>query len=99
MVKQLLNAGANLGHGDTAGQCPLVHAARNGHLSVVSCLLACDWVVSEPEDVELREAAQQALIAASSQGHTNVCIKFFAYSSCLAASFFFFDLILCVFIA
>lgn len=73
VVRQLISAGANLGHGDTAGQCPLVHAARNGHLSVVIYLLACDWVVSKPNDVELGEAAQQALIAAAGQGHTEVC--------------------------
>lgn len=72
VVKQLIAAGANLSHGDTAGQCPLVHAARNGHISVVTYLLACEWVVSKPSDVELCEAAQQALIAAAGQGHTEV---------------------------
>lgn len=68
----LVSAGASLGCGDTSGQCPLVHAARYGHLPVVSYLLASDWVVSSPEEVELAEAAQQALVAAAAQGHTEV---------------------------
>lgn len=73
VVRQLVAAGASLGHADTAGQCPLVHAARNGKLNVVGYLLACDWVLNKPEDeVELAEAAQQALVAASAQGHTEV---------------------------
>lgn len=72
VVRQLVSAGANLGHGDTSGQCPLVHAARNGHLTVVGYLLACDWVVGESDEVGLAEAAQQALVAAAAQGHTEV---------------------------
>lgn len=72
VVRQLIAAGASPGHTDTAGQCALVHAARNGFLNVVGYLLACDWVVKNSEDVELTEAAQQALIAASSQGHTEI---------------------------
>ncbi|KAL0269173.1 UNVERIFIED_CONTAM: hypothetical protein PYX00_006985 [Menopon gallinae] len=72
VVRQLVTAGASLGHCDTSGQCPLVHAARNGHLTIVGFLLACDWVVTRPEDVELGEAAQQALIAAAGQGHSEI---------------------------
>lgn len=72
VVRLLVSAGASLGYGDTSGQCPLVHAARYGHLTVVSYLLASDWVVTSPEEVELAEAAQQALVAAAAQGHTEV---------------------------
>lgn len=73
VVRQLVSAGASLGHTDTAGQCPLVHAARNGRLNVVGYLLACDWVLRRPDiEVELGEAAQQALVAAAAQGHTEV---------------------------
>lgn len=62
-----------------AGQCPLVHAARHGKLSVVGYLLACDWVVpaggsktdgvAVAAEVGREEAAQQAVVAAASQGH------------------------------
>lgn len=55
-------------------RCALVHAARNGHLDVVVYLLTCDWVVdTRSEEVELCEAAQQALVAAAAQGHNEVC--------------------------
>lgn len=72
VVRQLIAAGASPGHADTAGFCPLVHAARNGCLNVVGYLLACDWIIKNPEDVELAEAAQQALVAAAGQGHTEI---------------------------
>ena len=55
-----------------AGQCPLVHAARSGCLQVAGYLLSCDWVVNDCNQVSLGEAVQQALIAASSQGHNEV---------------------------
>lgn len=54
-------------------RCALVHAARNGHLSIVAYLLACDWVLANiDQEVSLTEAAQQALVAAAAQGHTEV---------------------------
>lgn len=69
-------AGASLGHADRAGQCPLVHAAKYGRLSVVGYLLACDWHSAETDDSEFtidrEEAAQQAVVAAASQGHESV---------------------------
>ncbi|XP_053975452.1 protein TANC2 isoform X2 [Hylaeus volcanicus] len=79
VVRRLAAAGASLGHTDMAGQCPLVHAARHGRLSVVGYLLACDWLVpnaeNEPEntqDISREEAAQQAVVAASAQGHESI---------------------------
>ncbi|KAG5879492.1 hypothetical protein JTB14_026360 [Gonioctena quinquepunctata] len=72
VVRQLIAAGASPGHADTAGYCPLVHSARNGYLNVVGYLLACDWIIKNPDDVELAEAAQQALVAAAGQGHTEI---------------------------
>ncbi|XP_017883333.1 protein TANC1-like, partial [Ceratina calcarata] len=72
-------AGASLGHTDMAGQCPLVHAARHGRLSVVGYLLACDWVVPTNEselegsqEIGREEAAQQAVVAAAAQGHESI---------------------------
>nr|XP_050866440.1 protein TANC2 isoform X1 [Vespula vulgaris] len=80
VVRRLAAAGASLGHVDMAGQCPLVHAARHGKLSVVGYLLACDWLVpsglkiSENVSSEIRreEAAQQAVVAAAAQGHESI---------------------------
>lgn len=72
IVRHLVAAGASPGHVDTAGFCPLVHAARNGFLNVVGYLLACDWITKSRDDVELTEAAQQALVAAAGQGHVDI---------------------------
>ncbi|XP_072759305.1 protein TANC2 isoform X1 [Anoplolepis gracilipes] len=80
VVRRLAAAGALLGHADMAGQCPLVHAARHGRLSVVGYLLACDWVLPGSEnklesgasEIGREEAAQQAVVAAASQGHEAV---------------------------
>ncbi|XP_015179391.1 PREDICTED: protein TANC2 isoform X2 [Polistes dominula] len=80
VVRRLAAAGASLGHVDMAGQCPLVHAARHGKLSVVGYLLACDWLVpsggktAENGSSEIRreEAAQQAVVAAAAQGHESI---------------------------
>lgn len=62
-----------------AGQCPLVHAARHGRLSVVGYLLACDWLVPMNEnqtdgsrEIRREEAAQQAVVAAAAQGHESI---------------------------
>ncbi|KAL1461449.1 hypothetical protein WDU94_013348 [Cyamophila willieti] len=73
-VRTLVAAGASLGRTDTAGRCALVHAARGGHLQVVAYLLGCDWVLLGPrgQEVDLAEAAQQALVAAAAQDHTEI---------------------------
>lgn len=63
-----------------AGQSPLIHAARHGRLSVVGYLLACDWVIPNAgenkresiSEIGREEAAQQAVVAAASQGHEAV---------------------------
>ncbi|XP_011864855.1 PREDICTED: protein TANC1 isoform X3 [Vollenhovia emeryi] len=77
VVRRLAAAGASLGHVDMAGQCPLVHAARHGRLSVVGYLLACDWISENKAEsgaleIDREEAAQQAVVAAASQGHEAV---------------------------
>ncbi|KAK0168005.1 hypothetical protein PV327_001848 [Microctonus hyperodae] len=77
VVRRLAAAGASLGHADMAGQCPLVHAARLGRLSVVGYLLACDWLSGHNAknngnvsyETSRDEATQQAVVAAASQGH------------------------------
>lgn len=56
-----------------ASQCALVHAARNGHLSVVGYLLACDWLTNTGStEVSHEEAAQQAVVAAAAQGKESI---------------------------
>lgn len=73
VVRQLVAAGSSLGHTDTANRCALVHAARMNKITVVKYLIACDWIQrSNSNDVTLAEAAQQALIAAASQGNTSI---------------------------
>nr|CAD7432745.1 unnamed protein product [Timema monikensis] len=73
VARKLVSAGASLGRTDTAGQSPLVHAARNGHLETVVFLLSCDWVLRDPkQEVGLTEAGQQALVAAAGQGHVEI---------------------------
>ncbi|XP_015109906.1 protein TANC2 isoform X2 [Diachasma alloeum] len=82
VVRLLAGAGASLGHADIAGQCPLVHAARHGRFPVVGYLLACDWSIPPSEsqiersdtasEISREEAAQQAVVAAASQGHESV---------------------------
>lgn len=75
---RLVEAGASLSHTDMAGQCPLVHAAKQGRSAIVEYLLACDWDEQNarskhPEfTVNAKEAAQQAFVAAASQGHEAV---------------------------
>ncbi|KAI5748263.1 hypothetical protein M8J77_023609 [Diaphorina citri] len=73
-VRTLVAAGASLGRTDTTGRCALVHAARGGHLQVVAYLLGCDWVLLGPrgQEVDLAEAAQQAMVAAAAQDHTEI---------------------------
>lgn len=72
IVRQLIAAGASPGYPDTAGYCPLVHAARNGYINIVAYLLACDWNSELENEVQLREAAQQALVAAAHQDYTEI---------------------------
>lgn len=73
VVRQLVAAGSSLGTVDTANRCALVHAARAGKLHIVKYLMACDWTARpNSTDVTLAAAAQQALVAAASQGHTSI---------------------------
>ncbi|XP_055636122.1 protein TANC2 isoform X2 [Toxorhynchites rutilus septentrionalis] len=77
VVRQLVAAGSALGQTDTSQRCALVHAAIVGKLKVVKYLVACDWNTrSNSNDVTLEQAAQQALIAAASQGNTEIVEDF-----------------------
>lgn len=61
-------------HVDKSGQCALVHAALRGHPDIIQYLLELEWSGEGPQqDCALKnKALQQALIAASSMGHTQV---------------------------
>nr|XP_020450345.1 protein TANC1 [Monopterus albus] len=72
----LCKRGVKVDHVDKSGQCALVHAALRGHLDIIQYLLELDWIVEgqqQQQDCALKnKALQQALIAASSMGHTQV---------------------------
>ncbi|KAL6112900.1 tanc1 [Pungitius sinensis] len=82
IVSLLCKKGAKVGHADKSSQCALVHAALKGHAEIVSILLGPDWGAESPSDpqqhhsndtvTEKAAAAQQALTAAASVGHTQV---------------------------
>lgn len=61
-------------HLDKSGQCPLVHAALRGYPEIIQYLLELEWSPNgQQQDSEAKGTAlQQALIAASSMGHTQV---------------------------
>ncbi|XP_039975802.1 protein TANC2 [Xiphias gladius] len=67
---------AKVGHVDSSGQCVLVHAAQRGHLKVLHFLLKrADWSCTSccsQRGASKSQALQQALIAAASNGHTEI---------------------------
>ncbi|XP_020493540.1 protein TANC1 isoform X2 [Labrus bergylta] len=83
IVSLLCKKGAKVGHADKSGQCALVHAGLKGHAEIINILLVQDWVAEIPADplqqqhsnetvTEKAQAAQQAVTAAASVGHTQV---------------------------
>lgn len=74
-----------MGHADKNGQCALVHAALKGHAEIINILLGQDWGAEIPTDPQQHhgnetvtgktQAVQQAVTAAASLGHTQVCIS------------------------
>lgn len=59
---------------DKSGQSALVHAALRGHLDIIQYLLQLEWSSEgQQQDCAVKnKALQQAFIAASSMGHTQV---------------------------
>uniref|UniRef100_A0A8C2YZ07 Tetratricopeptide repeat, ankyrin repeat and coiled-coil containing 1a n=1 Tax=Cyclopterus lumpus TaxID=8103 RepID=A0A8C2YZ07_CYCLU len=82
IVSLLSKKGAKVGHADKSSQCALVHAALKGHAEIINILLGQDWGAEIPSDPQQHhsnetvtgkaQAAQQALTAAASVGHTQV---------------------------
>uniref|UniRef100_A0A8C6SP69 Tetratricopeptide repeat, ankyrin repeat and coiled-coil containing 1a n=1 Tax=Neogobius melanostomus TaxID=47308 RepID=A0A8C6SP69_9GOBI len=88
IVILLCKKGAKVGHADKSGQCALVHTALKGHAEIINILLGQDWGQDSAPETEphlgnqqhpsnenttlKRQAAQQALTAAASLGHTQV---------------------------
>uniref|UniRef100_A0A673CTF1 Tetratricopeptide repeat, ankyrin repeat and coiled-coil containing 1b n=1 Tax=Sphaeramia orbicularis TaxID=375764 RepID=A0A673CTF1_9TELE len=71
LVMLLCKRGSKIDHIDKSGQCALVHAALRGHLEIIQYLLELEWCAEQ--DCALKnKALQQALIGASSMGHTQV---------------------------
>ena len=56
---------------DNSDKSALIYAAEYGHLEIVELLVACDWI-SQPNELGLVEAAQQAAVMASSKGNIQV---------------------------
>ncbi|KAG7227521.1 hypothetical protein INR49_005336, partial [Caranx melampygus] len=76
LVMLLCKRGSKVDHVDKSGQCALVHAALRGHPEIIQYLLELEWSAEgQQQDCALKnKALQQALIAASSMGHTQVCM-------------------------
>uniref|UniRef100_A0AAQ4PP75 Tetratricopeptide repeat, ankyrin repeat and coiled-coil containing 1b n=1 Tax=Gasterosteus aculeatus aculeatus TaxID=481459 RepID=A0AAQ4PP75_GASAC len=74
IVMLLCKRGGKVDHVDKSGQCALVHAALRGHPEIIQYLLELEWSgEGQQQDWALKnKALQQALIAASSMGHTQV---------------------------
>uniref|UniRef100_A0A3Q1F5U5 Tetratricopeptide repeat, ankyrin repeat and coiled-coil containing 1a n=1 Tax=Acanthochromis polyacanthus TaxID=80966 RepID=A0A3Q1F5U5_9TELE len=82
IVSLLCKKGAKVGHADKNGQCALVHAGLKGHAEIINILLGQDWGAEIPTDPQQHhsnesvtgktQAAQQAVTAAASVGHTQV---------------------------
>ncbi|XP_033478366.2 protein TANC1-like [Epinephelus lanceolatus] len=82
IVSLLCKKGAKVGHADKSGQCALVHAGLKGHAEIINILLGQDWGAEIPTDPQQHhgnetvtgktQAAQQAVTAAASVGHTQV---------------------------
>ncbi|XP_039674923.1 protein TANC1 isoform X6 [Perca fluviatilis] len=74
LVMLLCKRGGKVNHVDKSGQCALVHAALRGHPEIIQYLLELEWSAEgQQQDCALKnKALQQALIAASSMGHTQV---------------------------
>nr|XP_015214202.1 PREDICTED: protein TANC1 isoform X3 [Lepisosteus oculatus] len=74
LVVLLCKKGAKIDHVDKSGQCALVHAALRGYPDIIESLLKLEWTPeSQQQDTHVKnKALQQALIAASSMGHTQV---------------------------
>ena len=62
---------------DKSGQCALVHAALRCHPDIIHHLLELEWTPEgQQQNCSLKnKTLQQALIAASSMGHTQVSQK------------------------
>ncbi|XP_074470601.1 protein TANC1-like [Sebastes fasciatus] len=82
IVSLLCKKGAKVGHADKSSQCALVHAGLKGHAEIINILLGQDWGEEIPTDPQQHhsnetvtgktQAAQQAVTAAASVGHTQV---------------------------
>ncbi|KAL2088053.1 hypothetical protein ACEWY4_016881 [Coilia grayii] len=82
VVTLLCKKGAKVEHVDKSGQCALVHAALRGHINIIRYLLEQPWAPANPQEspAPQEKVLQQALIAASSMGHTQVMKSLLALS-------------------
>lgn len=81
-VRLLVDNGGWFNHVDRTESCSLVLAARHGHLPVLEFLVSCEWeagpvtassgICPPQQRLGLREAAQQAAVAAAAAGHLDI---------------------------
>ena len=71
MARTLVQHQANVNSVDNSDKSALIYAAEHGHLEIVELLVACDWI-TQPNELGLVEAAQQAAVMASSKGNIQV---------------------------
>ena len=71
VARVLVQHGASVNSTDNNDKSALVYAAEHGHLEIVELLVACDWL-TQPNELGLGEAAQQATVMAASKGNIQV---------------------------
>ena len=72
IVRTLIQNGAIVNKNDRTDMNALVYAAKMGHLPIVEYLVSCDWNCTKQNDLSLKEASQQALVAAAASGQAQV---------------------------
>ena len=72
IVRTLIQNGAVVNKIDRADTNALVYAAKMGHLPIVEYLVSCDWNCTKQNDLCLKEASQQSLVAAAASGQVQV---------------------------
>ena len=71
VARTLVQHQASVNAVDNSDKSALIYAAEHGHLEIVELLVACDWI-TQPNELGLVEAAQQASVIAASKGNIQV---------------------------
>ena len=71
VARTLVQNQASVNAVDNSDKSALIYAAEHGHLEIIELLVACDWI-TQPNELGLVEAAQQASVIAASKGNIQV---------------------------